>query len=349
MSFLDCVIKSEYRSLIDNVVQDFYLPILHEAVSYKRAVGFFSSSALAEISKGICDMASNGRKIQIVASPYLSEEDVKAIQTGYQNRETYIKEKVLRQIQDEDISNDYYTLERLNLLTKLIEDGILDIKLAYTENNGGIGMYHEKMGLMEDSSGNVVAFSGSMNESATAMEVNYETIDVFCSWKSDYEKEQVSLKKKAFDAIWGDKESGIKVIAAPEVTQAFIKKFRKLSPVNFKIDEEQFKVPPRSVKNDASGAIGARMPAEIQLRDYQQAAVAAWAGANYRGIFSMCTGAGKTISGLAAVAKLSQDMNDHLAVIIVCPYQHLVEQWVEDIVKFNIKPIVGYSSSPQKD
>ena len=38
MSFPDCVIKSEYRSLIDNVVQDFYLPILHEAVSYKRAV-----------------------------------------------------------------------------------------------------------------------------------------------------------------------------------------------------------------------------------------------------------------------------------------------------------------------
>lgn len=36
MSFLDCVIKSEYRSLIDSVVQDFYLPILHEAVSYKR-------------------------------------------------------------------------------------------------------------------------------------------------------------------------------------------------------------------------------------------------------------------------------------------------------------------------
>ena len=49
----------------------------------------------------------------------------------------------------------------------------------------------------------------------------------FCSWKSDYEKEQVSLKKKAFDAIWGNKESGIKVIAAPEVTQVFIKKIPK--------------------------------------------------------------------------------------------------------------------------
>ena len=42
-------------------------------------------------------------------------------------------------------------------------------------------------------------------------------------------------------------------------------------------------------------------------------------------------------------------MNDKLAVVIVCPYQHLVEQWVEDIVRFNMKPIIGYSSSPQKD
>ena len=59
----------------------------------------------------------------------------------------------MEQIQDEDVSNDYYTLERLNLLTKLIENGVLDIKIAYTESKGSIGMYHEKMGLMEDSSG----------------------------------------------------------------------------------------------------------------------------------------------------------------------------------------------------
>ena len=126
MSFPDHNIKSEYRSLIDNVVQDFYLPILGDAICYKRAVGFFSSSALAEISKGICKMASHGGKIEIVASPYLSEEDMKAIQQGYQNRETYIKEAILRQIREEDVSDDYYTLERLNLLTKLIEDDILD-------------------------------------------------------------------------------------------------------------------------------------------------------------------------------------------------------------------------------
>ena len=49
MSFKDCKIKQEYRTLADNIIQDFYLPVLHEATIYKRAVGYFSSTALIEV------------------------------------------------------------------------------------------------------------------------------------------------------------------------------------------------------------------------------------------------------------------------------------------------------------
>lgn len=94
---------------------------------------------------------------------------------------------------------------------------------------------------------------------------------------------------------------------------------------------------------------GARIPDDVHLHDYQEEAISVWVGKNYRGIFDMATGTGKTYTGLGAISKLSKDLNDNLAVIIVCPYQHLVEQWVEDIERFNMKPIVGYSSSPQKD
>ena len=72
MSLQDIEIKSEYRSLLDNVARDFYIPLLSQAVLYKRAVGFFSSFSLVEISKGISALAKNGGKIQLVASPYLS-------------------------------------------------------------------------------------------------------------------------------------------------------------------------------------------------------------------------------------------------------------------------------------
>ena len=352
MSLKEQPIKNEYRSLIDNVVQDFYIPLLKEAVTYKRAVGFFSSSSLVELTKGIASMAERGGKIQIVASPYLSDEDVEAIKKGYAERDI-IEQAVLRQISDETL--DYYSMQRLNLLACLIAQGILDIRIAYTEGKNGIGMYHEKMGLIEDADGNIVAFSGSMNESATAMSINYETIDVFRNWGDDNEKERVLLKQNAFQSIWTDSEPNIKVVEFPSISEALINKYKRSAP-NFAVDDEQFDIKIPHSRKIADGetvlttaAVGARIPDSITLHDYQQEAIAAWVGDNYHGIFDMATGTGKTYTGLGAISKLSEDLNDKLAVVIVCPYQHLVEQWVEDIVRFNIKPIIGYSSSPQKD
>ena len=93
----------------------------------------------------------------------------------------------------------------------------MDIRIAYTEDKNGIGMYHEKMGLIEDEEGNVVAFSGSMNESATAMSINYETIDVFRSWGDQNEADRVRLKQNAFFSIWNDSEPNIKVLEFPSI------------------------------------------------------------------------------------------------------------------------------------
>ena len=347
----DLEIKSEYRSLIDNVVQDFYIPFLKEADSYKRAVGFFSSTALIEISKGIGSMAERGGHIQIVASPYLSDEDLVAIKSGYEERDKIIEGALLRSLSDEHA--DYYSMQRLNLLVSLIADGILDIRIAYTEDKNGIGMYHEKMGIIEDSEGNRIAFSGSMNESLTAMAVNYETIDVFCNWREGSDSDRVALKSNAFYSIWNDSEPNIKVREFSTISNTLIERYRKYPP-NFGLDEEQFDrlmhyhrgIPKASSK---ALPVGARVPADITLHPYQEEAISVWVGDNYCGIFDMATGTGKTYTGLGAISKLSEDLDDDLAVIIVCPYQHLVEQWVEDIVRFNIKPIIGYSSSSQKD
>lgn len=347
----DSEIKSEYRSLIDNVVQDFYIPLLKEADSYKRAVGFFSSTALIEISKGIGSMTERGGHIQIVASPYLSDEDLAAIKNGYEEREKIIEGALLRSLSDEHA--DYYSMQRLNLLAALIADGILDIRIAYTENKNRIGMYHEKMGIIEDTEGNRIAFSGSMNESLTAMAVNYETIDVFCNWREGSDSDRVTLKSNAFYSIWNDSEPNIKVREFSAISNALIERYRKCPP-DFGLDEEQFKRIMhyhRELQKASSKAlpVGARIPDDITLFPYQEEAISVWVGENYRGIFDMATGTGKTYTGLGAISKLSEDLNDDLAVIIVCPYQHLVEQWVEDIVRFNIKPIIGYSSSAQKD
>lgn len=338
-------IKSEYRSLIDNVAKDFYIPLLQQATKYERAVGFFSSSALLEISKGIAQFVKNGGKIMLVASPYLSDADINAIRKGYELRNKIIHKALIRELHE---PKDFYEQERLNLLANLISEGILDIKIAFTEDEKKMGMYHEKMGVISDDLGNKVAFSGSMNESATAMMINYEAIDVFCSWKSEFENDKVISKENAFTSIWNDCEPNIKIIEFPELKEEIIQRYKRTA-ANFDIDEQELNDITYIHEEESKYRLGAMISSNVKLHDYQIEAINEWEKQSFRGIFDMATGTGKTFTGLGAVARLSEQLNDQLAVIIVCPYQHLVEQWVEDIIKFNMNPIIGYSASTQKD
>lgn len=346
MSFQELDIKKEYRSLLDSVAKDFYIPLLSQAVKYQRAVGFFSSSSLVEISKGISELAKNGGKIQLVASPYLSDEDIEAIKSGYAMRDQVVKEAIRREMTE---GKTPFEKSRLNLLANLISDGVLDIKIAFTEDSDRMGMYHEKMGIITDAEGNRVAFAGSMNESATAMTLNYETIDVYCSWRD--EEDRVIAKENAFASIWNDTEPNIKIIDFPELKQEIIEKYKRSVP-DFEIDKKEYAPDIDTVLHTDLGVYteyGPKFPEWFKLHDYQAEAITEWQKRNYRGIFDMATGTGKTYTGLGALTTLSKNIGHKLAAIIVCPYQHLVEQWVEDILKFNIDPIIGYSDSSQKD
>lgn len=345
MSLRDLIIETEYRSLKQDIAREFIVPSLCEGKQYDRAVGFFSSTVLASISYGVENLAKNGGSIRLVASPILSEEDLEAIKVGYARRKECIKNAVISNMQP---PKNAFEIERLNLLANMIADGILSMKIAVCENVGNIGLYHEKLGIISDDQGDIVAFSGSMNETNTALNLNYETIDVFRSWENEYEKERAKVKKNAFLSIWNNNETGIVIIDFPELPEEFIKKY-----LREKIDYASFETMfPPALSDMRKKKLMPHLPCrplEPSLYDYQEEAIQKWAESSYRGIFDMATGTGKTLTGLGAITRLSDDLNGELAVIIVCPYQHLVEQWVEDIQKFNIKPIVGYSQSPQKN
>ena len=344
MGFLNIDIKSEYRSRLDNVIKDFYVPVLKQAVLYKRAVGFFSSTALVEMSAGICGLVKNGGKIQLIASPHLSANDIEAINNGLKRRDDVIEEALIRQLSEPIGAEE---TARLNLLSNLIAAGVLEIKIAFLETDNTVGMFHEKMGLMYDNDQNIIAFSGSMNESFNAFRQNYEAVDVFTSWTSD--ENRVMAKQAAFNAMWNDYEPSIRVRDFPKVSDLIIKKYRTDNNTDLSLDEKSFD----AESNDESFATkadnGPHIPSKVKMRPYQIEAINSWAEKDYRGIFDMATGTGKTYTALAAIATLYKATSNNLAVFIVCPYQHLVEQWKDDIVAFGMKPIVCYSASSQRN
>lgn len=85
-------------------------------------------------------------------------------------------------------------------------------------------------------------------------------------------------------------------------------------------------------------------PEWIELRGYQQDAVQAWFDANGQGIFNMATGTGKTITSLLAIDALQSNVTDSFALIIAVPYQHLVDQWAEEVKQFGTSPVLAYES-----
>lgn len=344
MGFQNIDIKSEYRSRLDNVIKDFYVPVLKRSVLYKRAVGFFSSTALVEMSAGICGLVKNGGKIQLIASPHLSANDIEAINNGLKRRDDVIEEALIRQLSEPIGAEE---TARLNLLSNLIAAGVLEIKIAFLETDNTVGMFHEKMGLMYDNDQNIIAFSGSMNESFNAFRQNYEAVDVFTSWTSD--ENRVMAKQAAFNAMWNDYEPSIRVRDFPKVADLIVKKYRTDNNTDLSLDEKSFD----AESNDESFATkadnGPHIPSEVKMRPYQIEAINSWAEKDYRGIFDMATGTGKTYTALAAIATLYKATSNNLAVFIVCPYQHLVEQWKDDIVAFGMKPIVCYSASAQRN
>lgn len=339
MSLKDLQLKQEYRSPRDDVIHSFYVPTLRSAVLYQRAVGFFSSAALMDVSIGVSGLLSNGGRMELIVSPKLSEDDLAAIQAGYDAREIIERSILLTFVEP----TGYFQSQRLNLLATLIAEKHLDIKVAFTRDANSVGIYHEKLGLIRDSAGNVVVFTGSMNESAVAFSHNYEAVDVFRSWIPE-DQLRVQLKEAAFDALWHGRDEHAIVLEFP--TAAKTKLLGYATPqLDQLIDQKQF---PDRQEHSVGARPAPRVPSDLILFDYQNAAIQCWEENGHTGIFDMATGTGKTFTALAATARVFQTAS-RLAVLIACPYQHLVDQWADDIRSFGMKPIIGHSASAQKD
>lgn len=332
MTLRDLHINKEYRNLKCDVISEFYIPVLSTAVKYKRAVGFFNSAALYEIAIGLKNLVTNQGKMELIVSPRLTDEDIKSIQLGYEKRQEIIEAALLRDFVE---PKNEIEVSKLNLLANLIADNVLDIKVAFKLDANSAGIFHEKMGIVIDPEGNRLAFTGSMNETYSGLLQNYESIDVFCSWK-DEDAERVAIKEYAFDNLWDNLDAAMEVIPFPQIAIDRLNKYR------IKSNETLFESRDVDARPERASRFFS-VPETIELHEYQEKAIDTWMSKGCRGIFDMATGTGKTYTALGALAKLSEKLKNRLAVVIICPYQHLVEQWVEDILVFGVKPLICYS------
>ena len=317
MSYQELEIKRSYISKgEENIAKSFLTPVLKCTKTYKRSVGYFSSSVLQPIVDGIVALARNNGKIQLIASPNLTEDDIQAINTGYEAREKIINAAFTRNFLKEiEVFDD----AKLQLFATLIARGILDIKIAVTDD---LGLYHDKLGILEDFDGNVVVFYGSANSTLNAYQNNYEKIRVVKSWIPG-EQESIIDEQNEFDLLWNGLNDFVKIYSYNESAKSNI----------------------LNIIEKRSTSASSKTP--ITLRDYQEEAISAWVKNDYHGFYVMATGTGKTWTAIYSAKEL---LKKYPAMIVICaPYKHLVKQWAEDVAKaFEDAKIILVSSENPK-
>lgn len=330
-------VADHYRTDLDDVVRDFYQPCLAAAVQYDRAVGYFTGDTLRIVARGLDIFRRGGGHIRLVASPHLNESDIEQIRAGYELREV-VGGAVAREL-DPAKSRSANELAALGLLGQLVAEGCLDIKIAIVHTNSGMSMYHEKIGVFVDQDDDVVAFNGSMNETTPALLANFESVEVFASWR-DADRARSARIRRDFEDLWHDRSRNVEVMSFPEAARN-----RLLAIAGIKTP-----VTPDVRRPDSrrSATQWARTPRDLELRDYQKRAVDSWLLAGGRGILQMATGTGKTVTALAALDQLARQLRQKsipLLTVVVVPLLDLVEQWSDEFTRFGVTPIKCRDSS----
>lgn len=342
------IYKGVYKSDQDNILEDFYLPALSVSNRYDRAVGFFSASTISYAAQALSVFVKNGGQIRLILGAFSEAGDLEAVNQGYREKE--IAEKVGVEMLEliSNVSDELFQ-NRFETLSWLVAHGRLEVKIALRER----GMYHDKIGVITDESGDSVVFAGSANESTHALlpTHNYESINVFRTWVPEH-AEFFNPHIQSFERLWRNESRSTAVIDIPTaVREKLISVARSLT---YTPDPEIEAAIAARILSRMGTAVSTtngkpQEPTTIngqpfKMLDHQINALEAWkAKGDFQGTFDLATGAGKTITAIHAIVRLSEAI-DGLACVIAVPYQNLADQWVDILSVFNIYPVKCYVS-----
>lgn len=342
MNLRDISFKKAYSSDFDDILHDFYIPALEASIEYDRLAGFFSSTSLAIAAKGILGLIVNEGVMKLIVSPKFNKKDLEIIMDSYKYPEKYIERKMLEELEkmEEEIIRDH-----VSILGWMIANKKLDIKVAVTYNNEGktlsydeiqqSGLFHQKVGILKDSNGNLITFSGSINETATSWFGNIEEFKVFRNWVPS-EEDYVEADIIKFKKFWNNQSPRVRIMDIPLAVK---KKLIEIAPKNI----ENLKLEP------------IKKVSKLILKpwSHQEKAIKALRENSYRGIFKMATGTGKTYNAILSLEQYFKDIKKYRnRILIVVPQHAILEQWTENLYDFTLSNdfvTSYYSDTPIKD
>ena len=197
MGLKDLSLKEEYRSDRDNLIEEFFLPCLDNCIEYDRAVEYVALKSLTAYYFGLKSFVNNNVQIRIVTGHRLRTSDL----------------NVLSKLYSKKTGKNFFKMngkpeKKFQMLYQMIQHNKLKIKIAMPISEEVYGTFDEKIGIFRDENDDVIAFTGTSNETFDPQNRNFESIDVFTSWN---DKSRVEIKTKDFENLWQNETKNLKV------------------------------------------------------------------------------------------------------------------------------------------
>lgn len=195
MGLRNTVLKQQYRTDRDNLVTDFFVPCLSNSIEYDRAVEYVTLKSISTLSLGLQNLVQNDGKIRLITGHRYKSADLNVLSKIFNK-----KNKITN---GSGIKNS-----KLDLLQDLIQKNKILIKIAIPNSEQVDGTFSEKIGIFRDEKSDMVAYTGTSNETFNTENRNFESLDVFTSW---HDKSRVDIKINDFENLWNNETKYVQV------------------------------------------------------------------------------------------------------------------------------------------
>ncbi|QJP33317.1 DEAD/DEAH box helicase [Nonlabens sp. Ci31] len=349
----DWSLDRDYKTGSENEPMQFYLDGLANSTEFSLLLGYFSSSAINLLSVGFATFISKGGKMKMVINHLLSSKDKETLWRVEENPNE-IRVFDLTDASDLQRNLDEYNTHFFECLAYLISQKRIEIKVIKPKNGKGIA--HYKSGVFGDGE-NFVGYKASCNFTYYGLSENIEELEAFLSWENGRSNKLIKRQLKLIDDYFTEKDEDVEYIPVSDIEVVLKDRFGKKDINELLVQEEQLLRKKQSlISNPKLKRTITKLFSEIETirttpkfpysegpREYQVNAYNSWVANDYKGMFAMATGTGKTITSLNCLLNEYKKTGIYRAIITV-PTTALVEQWKKECAKFNFKNVITVSS-----
>lgn len=195
MGLRNIPLKLQYRTDRDDLVTDFFIPCLSNSIEYDRAVEFMTLKSISTLSLGLQNFADHEGKIRLITGHRYASSDLDVLAKIFSGKNGIFSVGSIHS-------------SKIDILQKLVQKNKILIKIAIPNSEYVDGSFSERIGIFRDEEGEMIAYTGTSNETFNVENRNFESIDIFTTWN---DRPRVDIKLTDFERLWNNETKYVQV------------------------------------------------------------------------------------------------------------------------------------------